>query len=62
MFTAFGIVAIPVILFWPASDMFINVIPMKVFFLICFAFNVLLVWVSALMRRIKWIKEQSNYG
>ena len=32
--TAFGIVAIPVILFWPASDMFINVIPIKVFF--CF--------------------------
>lgn len=55
---AVSILAIPVALFWPNSSSFLGLMPMKVLLLIVFAFMILLFWVGALSRRIKWMKEQ----
>ena len=55
---ASAIVAIPIALFLPEEESFVGIMPMKVFMLIWLAFMVLIAWVLALMKRVRWLKEQ----
>lgn len=52
------IIIIPIFLFYPSSESFIGIMPMKVFLLIILAVLTIILWVTALLKRIKWLKEQ----
>ena len=51
-------IIVPILLFYPSSDSFIGIMPMKVFMLIILVVLTLILWVTALLKRIKWLKEQ----
>ena len=55
---AYALFAILVALFFPKTDMFIDIIPMKWFSLAIIFIFVLVVWIAALNRRIKWLREE----
>ena len=51
-------IIVPMLLFYPSSDSFIGIMPMKVFMLIILVVSTFFLWVTALLKRIKWLKEQ----
>lgn len=51
-------IIVPILLFYPSSDSFIGIMPMKVLILIILVVSTFLLWVTALLKRIKWLKEQ----
>lgn len=51
-------IIVPMLLFYPSSDSFIGIMPMKVFMLIILAVMTIILWITALLKRIKWLKEQ----
>jgi hypothetical protein len=52
------IIIVPMLLFYPSSESFVGIMPMKVFVLIILVFMTIFLWVTALLKRIKWLKEQ----
>lgn len=52
------IIVVLILPFYPSSDSFIGIISMKVFMLIVVVVMTVILWVSALLKRIKWLKEQ----
>lgn len=55
---AMAIVVIPVILFWPSKDMFLDYFPMKWLLVGGILFMALAFWIGALKQRIRWMKEK----
>lgn len=53
-----ALVTVPVTIFWPAKNMFLNIMPMKWFYFGCMVLLVLACWIAALKQRIKWMKEK----
>lgn len=51
-------IIVPMLLFYPSSDTFIGIMPMKVLMLIILVVMTIILWVIALLKRIKWLKEQ----
>lgn len=51
-------IIVAMLLFYPSSDSFIGIMPMKVFMLIILAVMTIILWITALLKRIKWLKEQ----
>lgn len=47
-----------ILLLYPSSASFVGIMPMKVFMLLILAIMTIMLWVSALLKRIKWLKEQ----
>lgn len=54
---ATALIAIPVILFWPAEEMFLDVFPMKWLLVGSMIIFVLVFWIGALKQRIRWMRE-----
>lgn len=54
----FAIAIIPFMFLMPTSEMFVGIMPMKLFLLVCMAFVILIIWIMTLLKRIKWLKEQ----
>lgn len=52
------LIIVPIILLWPAKDMFLEIFPMKWFLVGIIIIVTLIVWIGALRRRIEWLKEQ----
>lgn len=52
------LIVVPILLFYPSSTSFIGIMSMKVFMLLILAFMTIMLWVTALLKRIKWLKEQ----
>lgn len=53
-----AIAIIPFMVFMPEPESNGDFVPLKPLLLICWAFMVLIVWIVALSKRIKWLKEQ----
>lgn len=49
---------VPIIIFWPARNMFLDIMPEKWLYVGCMILFVLACWIAALKQRIKWLKEQ----
>jgi hypothetical protein len=52
------LIVVPILLFYPSSTSFIGIMPMKVFMLLILSIMTIMLWVTALLKRIKWLKEQ----
>lgn len=55
---AAALVAVPIIVFWPAKNLFLDIMPEKWLYIGCLIIMVLAFWIAALKQRIKWLKEQ----
>lgn len=55
---AAALVVLPIIIFYPAKNMFLDIMPEKWLYVGCMIIAVLAVWIAALKQRIKWLKEQ----
>ena len=49
---------VPIIIFWPARNMFLDIMPEKWLYVGCMILFVLACWIAALKQRIKWMKEK----
>ena len=58
VWAAILLVIVPIILFWPANDMFLDILPMKWLLVGSMVIMALMFWIGALKQRIKWMKEQ----
>ena len=57
IFIATGLISILLIIFYPSGEMFVDIISMKLFYILCLLFSTLIFLISALIQRIKWLKE-----
>lgn len=58
VWAAMALVIIPIILFWPAKEMFLDIFPMKWLLVGSMVIMALVFWIGALKQRIRWMKEQ----
>ena len=55
---AAALLIIPIIIFWPTRNMFLDIMPEKWLYVGCMILFVLACWIAALKQRIKWMKEK----
>lgn len=53
-----ALVVIPIVLFYPSQELFLNILPMKWLLVGCMIIAALVLWIGALHQRIRWMKEQ----
>lgn len=58
VWSAVALIIIPVILFWPSREMFLDILPMKWLLVGSMIIFALAFWIGALKQRIRWMKEK----